>query len=215
MTSSDPKSFSRTTTGKEVVAAFAKEVEGKTSTYNHLLKHGAQLTKTFLVIVTGASKGGLGEQTCLALAHGHPKQLILAGRTESKIAPVVEEVKKISPSTAAHFVKLDLNDLSSVRKTAAEINGMVEKIDILINNAGVMATETYTKTVDGIEHQFGANHIGPFLLTNLLMDKIGNGARIVNVTSMGYEAAGIRFDDWNFSVREDPVQRDAEMTNAD
>lgn len=66
-----------------------------------------------------------------------------------------------------------------------------------------MAVKDYTTTAEGIELQFGANHIGHFLLTSLLMPKIlaaGKGARIVNVSSFGYLSAGVRFDDWNFKV---------------
>lgn len=66
-----------------------------------------------------------------------------------------------------------------------------------------MAIKDYSTTVDGIETQFGLNHIGHFLLTNLLMDKIiaaGPGARIVNVSSFGYISGGVRFDDWYFNV---------------
>ena len=67
-----------------------------------------------------------------------------------------------------------------------------------------MAVKEYTKSVDGIELHFAANHIGHFLLTNLLMPKIlaaGKGARIINVSSGGYICSGIRFEDWNFKVR--------------
>lgn len=66
-----------------------------------------------------------------------------------------------------------------------------------------MAIKDYTTTVDGIETQFAVNHVGHFLLTNLLMDSIiaaGPGARIVNVSSFGYISGGVRFDDWNFNV---------------
>jgi NAD(P)-dependent dehydrogenase (short-subunit alcohol dehydrogenase family) len=66
-----------------------------------------------------------------------------------------------------------------------------------------MAVKDYTTTADGIELQFGANHIGHFLLTNLLMDKIlaaGKGARVINVSSFGYMGAGVRFDDWDFNA---------------
>jgi NAD(P)-dependent dehydrogenase (short-subunit alcohol dehydrogenase family) len=66
-----------------------------------------------------------------------------------------------------------------------------------------MAVKEYTKTVDGIEMQFAANHVGHFLLTNLLIGKIfaaGSGARIVNVSSGGHVTSGVRFDDWNFKV---------------
>lgn len=66
-----------------------------------------------------------------------------------------------------------------------------------------MARKDYATTADGIEMQFAVNHVGHFLLTNLLMDKIlasGKGVRIVNVTSLGYMIGGVRFDDWNFEV---------------
>ena len=113
---------------------------------------------------------------------------------------MVAAVQAISPGTDARFVKLDLNDLKAVRKSAEEINGLVDRIDVLINNAGIMATDTYVETADGIESQFGANHVGPFLLTNLLVGRMGEGTRVVNVTSTGYEICGVRFDDWNFQV---------------
>ena len=77
----------------------------------------------------------------------------------------------------------------------------MEKIDVLVNCAGVMAVKDFQTTVQGIESQFGLNHVGPFLLTNLLLPKVvkaGKGARVVNVTSTGYMACGVRFDDWNF-----------------
>lgn len=97
-------------------------------------------------------------------------------------------------------MKLDLSDQASIRKTAAEILDLVDKIDIVLNNAGIMAVENFETTKDGIESHFGANHIGHFLLTNLLVGKLAKGGRVVNVTSMGYEASGIRWDDWNFQV---------------
>ena len=116
---------------------------------------------------------------------------------------MLDDIKKINPGTSAKFVKLDLGNLSSVREAARTINERVPHIDVLINNAGIMAVKQYTKTVDGFENQFAANHLGHFLLTNLLMGKIlaaGEGARIVNLSSMGYEISEFRFDDWNFSV---------------
>lgn len=175
-------SFSRTSTGKEVVSAFEDQVRGKT------------------IVITGASKGGLGAETALSLATANPAQIILAGRTESKITPVIEEIVSVNPAIRAQFVKLDLSDQKSIHETAVEILGLVDKIDILLNNAGIMAVENFETTKDGIESHFGANHIGHFLLTNLLLGKLAKGGRVVNVTSMGYEASGIRWDDWNFQV---------------
>jgi len=92
-----------------------------------------------------------------------------------------------------------------VRQAAKEINAKIEKLDILINNAGIMAVKEYEESRDGVEMQFAANHIGHFLLTNLIMGKIlvageGEGARVVNVSSGGYVCSGVRFEDWNFEV---------------
>ena len=113
---------------------------------------------------------------------------------------MIEEIASVNPAIRAQFVKLDLSDQASIRKTAAEILGITDKIDILLNNEYIMAVENFETTKDGIESHFGANHIGHFLLTNLLLGKLENGGRVVNVTSMGYEASGIRWDDWNFQV---------------
>jgi NAD(P)-dependent dehydrogenase (short-subunit alcohol dehydrogenase family) len=101
------------------------------------------------------------------------------------------------------FLQVDLSSQASVRKAAAEIkdNDLVPAIDILINNAAIMACP-YAKSEDGIESQFATNHIGHFLLTNLLMEKIlaaGPGARVVNVSSSAARGV-IRWDDWNFQV---------------
>lgn len=197
--------FGRDTTGEEVAKTFARGVEGKVSEFANLqLICNNTETKTLnLVVITGPSAGGIGAETAISLASANPKQLILLGRTEAKISPVLDEIKKINPAISAKFIKLDLGNLSSVRKAASTINERVSHIDVLINNAGIMAVKQYTKTVDGFESQLATNHLGHFLLTNLLMGKLlaaGEGAKIVNLSSMGYELSEFRFDDWNFSV---------------
>ncbi|KAH8805100.1 hypothetical protein F5884DRAFT_798409 [Xylogone sp. PMI_703] len=176
-------SFSARTTGDQVVSAFKSEVPGKT------------------VLITGPSEGGIGAQTAIFLAAGKPKAIILAGRTKSKIQPVIDQIQNINREISVSFVQLDLADLSSVRHAAEVINSQVEKLDILINNAGIMAKADFAKSPDGIELQFAANHIGHFLFTNLIMPKIfaaGEGARIINIASGGYITGGVRFDDYNF-----------------
>lgn len=99
------------------------------------------------------------------------------------------------PTVATRFVPLDLDSQAFVRKTAANINGGVEKIDILIKNAAIMACP-FSKTVDGIESQFVTNFIGHFLLTNLILANIlaaGEGTRIVNVSSLAHQMSAVRF----------------------
>ncbi|EGN92743.1 hypothetical protein SERLA73DRAFT_79315 [Serpula lacrymans var. lacrymans S7.3] len=170
------------TTGDEVVSRFQDSIKGKT------------------IVITGPGQGGIGSETAVALAAAAPALLILTGRTESKITPVILEIESKNSAVKVQFVKLDLSSQASVRSAAAVINESVEKIDILINNAGIMACP-YEKSVDGIELQFATNHIGHFLLTKLVMQKIlnaGPGSRIVNVSSVGHRMAGVRFDDYNF-----------------
>lgn len=154
-------------------------------------------------MITGPSFKSIGAEVAVSLGYGSPSTIILLGRTESKITPMIEQIKSLNRSIAVSFIHLDLADLASVRKTAEAVSAKVEKIDYLINVAGVMAVPTYQTTKDGIEVQFGSNHIGHFLLTNLLLPKIlaaGKGSRIVNVSSTGFELAGVRFDDYNFEV---------------
>jgi len=88
------------------------------------------------VLITGPSESGIGAQSAIFLAAGKPKLIILAGRSESKIQPVIEEIKKSHPDVPTAYVKLDLADNSSVRKAAQEVNAKIDKLDILINNAG-------------------------------------------------------------------------------
>ncbi|MCJ1421899.1 hypothetical protein MMC32_008266 [Xylographa parallela] len=155
--------------------------------------------KTFLI--TGTSKGGLGAETAMALAGAKPKQIILAARTEAKVVPVIEEIKKINSSVKVTFVQIDLLDNSSVRKAAEKVLAMTDEIHGLINNAGVMAVRTYVTSKDGTESQFAANHVGHFLLTNLLMPRViaaGEGAIVVNVASLGYQLAELDIQDPNF-----------------
>jgi NAD(P)-dependent dehydrogenase (short-subunit alcohol dehydrogenase family) len=107
------------------------------------------------------------------------------------------------PDANVRPVELDLSSQKQIREAAKEVNGYPDPIDVMINSAGIMACP-YARTEDGIESQFGANHIGHFLFTNLIMEKIlaaGKGARIVNVTSSGHAFSPIRWDDYNFGVR--------------
>lgn len=155
------------------------------------------------VVITGPSAGTIGGATATALAAANPKELLLLGRTESKIAPVLAAIKTINPAVSARFVELDLGSLASVRDAARVVNESVARVDVLINNAGIMAVREYAKTEDGVESQFATNYLGHFLLTKLLVEKIaaaGEGARVVNLASLAYELEEFRFGDWNFEV---------------
>ncbi|KKY28630.1 putative short-chain dehydrogenase [Phaeomoniella chlamydospora] len=176
-------SFSASTTGNEVVDLFADRVKGKT------------------VVITGPSASSLGAETAKTLARGHPAKIALLGRTANKIEPVIDEIKRIDSNINAFFVPIELNSFNSVREAAAMVGKKVDKIDYLINNAGIMAPKDHSLSEDGIESQFAVNHLSHFLLTSLLLSKIlvaGEGSRIVNVSSDGYKISPVRFDDYNF-----------------
>jgi NAD(P)-dependent dehydrogenase (short-subunit alcohol dehydrogenase family) len=104
----------------------------------------------------------IGAETTLSLANGNSAQVILGRRNESKIRPVIEQIEALNPNIKVTFIQLDLADQASIQKAASEINTSVEKIDYLINCAGVMAIPTFETTKDGIKMQFGLNHIGHF-----------------------------------------------------
>ncbi|KAJ9607744.1 hypothetical protein H2200_007822 [Cladophialophora chaetospira] len=176
--------FSFETTGDEVVSAFPDQVKGK------------------IFMITGPSWESIGAETVLALAKGSPGMVILLGRDISKIQPVIDEVGKISPLTTTKFFQVHLDSLASVREAAKQIldDRDIPPIDFLINNAGIMACP-YEKTKDDIERQFATNHIGHFLLTNLIMPKLlvaSPNARVVNVSSYGNVLSNV-LDDPNFN----------------
>lgn len=157
------------------------------------------------ILVTGVSPVGLGAAFVAVVAKHAPACLILAARDVAKAEATAREVAAVAPQVRTRCIALDLASLEQVRTAAAEINSLEEQIDIIVNNAGVMATP-YSKTVDGIELQFAANHIGHFLLTNLLLPKIlarKTPVRVVNVSSNGWRLSPVRFEDWNFVVSRD------------
>lgn len=116
---------------------------------------------------------------------------------------MIEAIRNVNPSIEVFFVEIDLLDNKSVRQ-AAKIKSITNKIHVLINNAGVMAVRSYVTSADGVESQFAANYLGHFLLTNLLAKEIlaaaEEGARIVQVGSLGYQLGETNLDDINFQV---------------
>jgi NAD(P)-dependent dehydrogenase (short-subunit alcohol dehydrogenase family) len=143
----------------------------------------------------------LGAELLVTLAKANPAHFVLAGRSESKISPVIKKIRDVNPGIRLTFVHLDLLDNNSIRKSAEEIGKAAEKIDVLINNAGVAAKRQFSLSKDGFEAHFATNYLGHFLLTNLLAEKIqsSNGI-VVNVTSMAYTLAEVNCEDPNFNV---------------
>ena len=137
------------------------------------------------VIITGANTG-IGKATAIDLAKRNAR-VILACRSQEKGKKAEMDVRRESGSSNVHFHQLDLSSFASIKKFAKEILSEESSIDVLINNAAVMFC-AFGKTEDGFETQFGVNHLGHFLLTNLLLDKIKQApeGRIVTVSSLGH-----------------------------
>ncbi|HEY5949365.1 MAG TPA: SDR family oxidoreductase [Kofleriaceae bacterium] len=147
--------------------------------------------KTF--VITGANTG-IGRITARELAK-RGAHVILACRSADKTQPVIDELKRETGNDKIDFVALDLADLASVRRCAEELLARNIPIHGLINNAGLAGSRGTTK--DGFELTFGTNHLGHYLLTRLLLDRIKQSgpARIVNVASAShYQAKGIPWD---------------------
>lgn len=153
------------------------------------------------VIITGATSG-LGKEAAKVLA-GKGATVILAVRNEQKGAAVMEEIKNIYPQAILEVRALDLNSLQSVKDFATGVLANVNNLDILINNAGVMACP-FAKTEDDFEIQMGVNHLGHFALTGLLMPllKTTKGSRIVATSSIAHKNGNINFDDLNWESRD-------------
>jgi NAD(P)-dependent dehydrogenase (short-subunit alcohol dehydrogenase family) len=137
------------------------------------------------VVITGASTG-LGLQTARALQS--------AG---AQIVAAVRDVDKTRAAIDCETVQLELGDLHSARAAAETIAGRHDRIDVLINNAGVMAPPL-TRTAQGYEMQLGTNHLGHFVFTTGLAEAFGDGTRIVNLSSRGHQLSGIRWEDPNY-----------------
>jgi NAD(P)-dependent dehydrogenase (short-subunit alcohol dehydrogenase family) len=145
------------------------------------------------VLVTGANSG-IGRATALALV-ARGARVHVACRSAERAAPVLEEAAAMDGPGSAAFLQLDLAELASIRRTAAEFLAGGEPLHVLVNNAGVAGQRG--QTVDGFELTFGVNHLGHFLLTSLLLDRLRADApaRVVTVSSIGHrQARGIDYE---------------------
>jgi NAD(P)-dependent dehydrogenase (short-subunit alcohol dehydrogenase family) len=148
-----------------------------------------------VAVITGANTG-LGYETALALAD-HGAHVVLAVRNLDKGKDAAARITAQSPHADVALAELDLTSLESVRAAAEQLRSAHDRIDLLINNAGVMWTPKST-TKDGFELQFGTNHLGHFAFTGLLLDRLlpVAGSRVVTVSSVGHRIrADIHFDD--------------------
>ncbi|KAK8120012.1 uncharacterized protein PG998_004638 [Apiospora kogelbergensis] len=182
------------TAGSDVAKTFADQIKGRN------------------VVITGVAPNGIGQTTASAIAAQGAAHLILASRTKEKLEQAATELRSAYPAVDIHTVILDLSSHESIRQAAAEIAKLIPKLDVLINNAGAVLM-TRQRTAEGIEMQFGANHVGHFLLTKLLLPLLEAAARdapeagatrIINLSSQGHRCSPVRFHDYNIEGKEVP-----------
>jgi NAD(P)-dependent dehydrogenase (short-subunit alcohol dehydrogenase family) len=158
-----------------------------------------------LAVITGAT-GGIGWEAALALA-GAGANVVLTGRDNAKGEAALQKIRTQHPAAQIRYMHLDLASLASVADFAQQFNREHDKLDLLINNAGVMVPPTRFASRDGLELQFGTNYLGHFALTHHLLPTLraGKQPRVVNVSSGAHRMlAAIHFDDLQWERRYQP-----------
>ncbi|EXJ81521.1 hypothetical protein A1O1_07585 [Capronia coronata CBS 617.96] len=191
MTSVTHSEFDGKTDASTVATAFASGIKDRT------------------IVITGVNKRGIGFATAQALASQSPRCLILTGRSATKVQECIDALSSEYPNIDYRLLQVDLSAQESVRKGASAVLGWadVPTIDLVINNAGVMNIPERKLSPEGIEMHLATNHMGHFLLTNLIMPKLITAAknspkasvRIVNVSSVATYLSALRASDMNFS----------------
>ncbi|KAL4922425.1 hypothetical protein BDW62DRAFT_207707 [Aspergillus aurantiobrunneus] len=175
--------YNETTTAEELVDHLSPEIKGK------------------VILTTGPSPTSIGATFVETIARAQPSLIILAGRNTGKLQKTADAISRERPQVPFRLLQLDLGSLAAVRDAAAKVMSWddVPRIDVLVNNAGIMGTK-FGLSPDGFENQFATNHLGHFLFTNLIIDKVlaSFSPRVVNVSSDGHRLSPIRWGDYNF-----------------
>ncbi|KAG4420132.1 hypothetical protein IFR04_006695 [Cadophora malorum] len=194
MTATTNTEFGSKTEALDVAKTFAESVRGKN------------------ILVTGVNRGGVGYTTAEAFASQSPANLIIAGRSETKLKESIEALRAKFPNVSYRLLILDLSSQRAVRGAASELLSWsdVPQLDIIVNSAGIMCIPERTITEDGIEIHFATNHIGHFLFTSLIMHKLikssqasatKGATRVVNVSSLSPTWTQMRWSDTNFEKK--------------
>src|SRR3954471_7766804 len=148
-----------------------------------------------LVLLTGATRG-IGHAAAVQLAR-RGADLALAGRDPERVAETAAAARAAGAQVSEHVA--DLARMDEVRRLAEEIRGRYERVDVLANNAGAMFTARHV-TADGFERTLALNHLAPFLLTRLLLDRL-DGGRVVTTASDAHQAGALDLDDLQWEQR--------------
>lgn len=157
-------------------------------------------------VVTGAT-GGLGFETAFALA-GAGAEVVLTGRNDAKGSEAIDRICERYPHAIVSYETLDLASLASVAAFVRRFGAMYTSLDLLINNAGVMALPVRQTTADGFEMQLGTNYLGHYALTAQLLPFLrrANTPRVVNLSSLAHRSGKIDFDDLQGTAPYSPMK---------
>ena len=155
-----------------------------------------------VIIVTGANSGIGYEAARVFVSKG--AETVLACRSEQKARAALEQIKAGSPAARAEFMQLDLASLASVYAFAEAFKQKYERLDVLVNNAGIMWVP-YGLTEDGFERHLGTNHLGHFALTGLLLERLRHtpGSRVVTISSIAHRSGVMDFENLMFTEGKD------------
>ena len=150
-----------------------------------------------ICLITGAT-AGIGKAAATALA-AQGLEMILSGRNPAKLQETVDQIRAQTGNESVHCLVADFSNLQQVRQLAGQFKEQFPRLDILINNAGAYFNRRH-RTIHGVEKTFLVNHLAPFLLTNLLLDRLqaSASARIINVSSNAHKSGQLDLDDLNF-----------------
>ncbi len=156
-----------------------------------------------VVLITGANSG-IGYEAARACAE-HGAHVVLACRNSAKADTAMAEIRSVAPDASVEVLLVDLADLDSVAAAAEKFRAGHDRLDVLVNNAGLMALP-HQRTVQGFEMQFGVNHLAAFALTGHLLDPIlaTPNARVVAISSQGHRPGKIHFDDLQLEANYGP-----------
>jgi hypothetical protein len=202
--------FGFETTSDEAAAALSKQIKRKTSTClcHHGPLHSIKSRRSFVkcspfqAIITGVTPGSLGADAARALVPHEPLLLILASRTIDKINKVIADIE-VKSSTIVKPLELDLSSQASVRAAATKVLEWTTSVDAVIETAGVMVVPEYQVNSDGLEMTFAVNHLGHFLFTNLIMERLllaKDGGVVVPFTSEAHKRATLNLENIGFDV---------------
>lgn len=167
-----------------------------------------------VAVITGANSG-LGRASAEALAR-HGATVVMACRDPRRSAEALDAVRAVATGEPPRLVQLDLADLDSVRRGAEQISAEVDRVDVLMNNAGVMAPPL-TRTAQGHELQFGTNHLGHFALTGMLLPVLAaaEAPRVVTTSSLMHRIGSMRWADldWHDGYRRWPAYGQSKLAN--